>query len=338
VQKRWNGCISLYDGNWVANATQLVVKSVNFAPQDVNTGVLSYTYPNALILLSNGNLIAFGGCTQVVPTNTTNSVLAGCATQLTWTGTLFSTIAIDFTNYQGASATPGVAMTAFDGRPYRDAVLQPNSKPIAVRAKPNAGSCCLYELVRLNTDGSEDSAWTKTAVPSIAATADTGVPSIALDNLGRSYSGNHVTSAGTQSIKLSRFQGDPIGCNFDLDGNGGAANAATDGVIALRYLAGYKDPNFTTNAIGVGAARTDYAAINSFITSSCSGTTATSCTLDIDGDNRKLATTDGVLLIRAMLGIPIVTNAIGTGATRNTWALVRNHLANNCGMTGLPPP
>ena len=47
------------------------------------------------------------------------------------------------------------------------------------------------------------------------------------------------------------------------------------------------------------------------------------CVLDLDGNNSINALTDGLLLLRAMLGLTdtaVTIGAIGAGATRTTWA------------------
>ena len=59
------------------------------------------------------------------------------------------------------------------------------------------------------------------------------------------------------------------------------------------------------------------------------------CTMDIDGDGIYRATTDGLILSRALLGMTgaAVTNGlVGHNPPRNTWALIRAHLNNSCGM------
>jgi Domain of unknown function (DUF5122) beta-propeller len=339
TQKRWAACLNVIDPLFRAGVFDV------YKTEFVLAAPLGYTYPTAVAKLADNSTLIAGGCTTVEPSTTVanSSILRGCVSRLSWTGSApFFTVAQDFTYSAGdADGFDGVALTATatESRMYRSLFVQASGKAIAVRARPSAASvCCTYEIVRITNNGVDEASpnWVKTQIPSIAAASEVGVPGLAVDSLGRSYSGNHVTSGGNQTIKLSRFQGDPLSCNFDLDGNGGAPNAATDGVIALRHLAGFKDPNFTLNALGASAARTDYSAVNSFIVGSCSGNPTTTCTLDIDGDGKKLPTTDGVLLIRAMLSIPNVTGAIGTGATRNTWALVKAHLQDKCGMTGLP--
>lgn len=66
---------------------------------------------------------------------------------------------------------------------------------------------------------------------------------------------------------------------------------------------------------------------------------ATNCSMDIDGDGLVQATTDGLMLARAMFGLTgtAVTNgAIGAGASRNTWSAIRNFLNTRCGHNFAP--
>jgi CSLREA domain-containing protein len=63
------------------------------------------------------------------------------------------------------------------------------------------------------------------------------------------------------------------------------------------------------------------------------------CTLDVDGNGSLDALTDGLLAIRSMFGLTgtAATNgAVGSGASRNTWALIQKYLSDNCGTTFAP--
>jgi len=63
------------------------------------------------------------------------------------------------------------------------------------------------------------------------------------------------------------------------------------------------------------------------------------CTLDVDGDGSVGALTDGVLLLRAMLGMTgtaVWTNALGQDAPRNSWPLLREYLNGRCGANFAP--
>jgi uncharacterized delta-60 repeat protein len=63
--------------------------------------------------------------------------------------------------------------------------------------------------------------------------------------------------------------------------------------------------------------------------------TARACTMDIDGDGVINATTDGLILLRAMLGFSgtsALANAVAPGAARSTWPQVREYLFDQCRM------
>ncbi len=63
------------------------------------------------------------------------------------------------------------------------------------------------------------------------------------------------------------------------------------------------------------------------------------CTMDIDDDGEIDATTDGLLITRAMLGLTgtaVTEGAIGTNALRTSWADIRSFLNTRCGTGFLP--
>ena len=64
------------------------------------------------------------------------------------------------------------------------------------------------------------------------------------------------------------------------------------------------------------------------------------CTLDIDGDNRVLATTDALIYTRISLGMSgssvLAGITFASHATRNSWPMIRDYLVTQCGMTVAP--
>ena len=82
--------------------------------------------------------------------------------------------------------------------------------------------------------------------------------------------------------------------SIDIDNDGNFA-AATDGVLLLRHLFGMRDATLTNSAVGANAER-NAAAISSYVA-------ALGNALDIDGDNAVTATTDGLLVLRYLLGL-----------------------------------
>jgi alpha-tubulin suppressor-like RCC1 family protein len=67
---------------------------------------------------------------------------------------------------------------------------------------------------------------------------------------------------------------------------------------------------------------------------------APSCTLDVDDDGAVSALSDGLIMVRAMLGMSgtaVTAGMIGANATRPTWPQIRAHLSGSCGLQGLAP-
>ena len=86
---------------------------------------------------------------------------------------------------------------------------------------------------------------------------------------------------------------------------------ATDGVMILRYLFGLRGDAITNGLIGASATRTA-PQMQDFLAS-------IRPLLDIDGNQRFEPLTDGVMIVRYMLGLrmPLVTaGVLGTNATR----------------------
>lgn len=117
---------------------------------------------------------------------------------------------------------------------------------------------------------------------------------------------------------------------LDIDDDA-TANAATDGILALRYLFGFRGTALTNGAIGGGAVNTTSGEVEDVLNSSLE-------MLDVDGNGVRDAATDGILIIRYLFGFrddALVNGAVGPGATRTTGAEVAAFLDE---FTPLPPP
>ena len=98
---------------------------------------------------------------------------------------------------------------------------------------------------------------------------------------------------------------------IDIDGNN-AYDAATDGLLMIRYLFGFTGASLTNGAIGTGPARSSPTDIAQYMDN-------IKPIMDVDGNGQTDALTDGLMLLRHLLGLqgPSLTNgAIGFGATR----------------------
>jgi len=99
---------------------------------------------------------------------------------------------------------------------------------------------------------------------------------------------------------------------LDIDGNT-TADAVTDGLLLIRYLSGLPDEMLVPGAIGGGSpARTAAAEVKQYLVN-------LRPMLDVDGNGAVDAATDGVLLLRYLLGLrgdALTANAVGTAARR----------------------
>jgi uncharacterized repeat protein (TIGR01451 family) len=124
--------------------------------------------------------------------------------------------------------------------------------------------------------------------------------------------------SGATSVSAT-FALSPLSARIlDVDNNN-AYDAATDGVLVLRHLFGLTGTALTNNALGSGfdPARVADPALRNYLINVLPY-------LDVDGNGRVDALTDGLMILRALLGLTdtqVTLNAIGVGATRNPTAI-----------------
>lgn len=84
---------------------------------------------------------------------------------------------------------------------------------------------------------------------------------------------------------------------LDIDDSSTATkyDAATDGLLLMRYLRGLRGSALTDDALGATAQR-NVTQIEQYIANNLAG-------FDVDGDGLTLATTDGIMILRRLLGI-----------------------------------
>jgi Putative Ig domain len=126
--------------------------------------------------------------------------------------------------------------------------------------------------------------------------------------IGNTVSGT-PTAAGNSSVTFKVTDGSgqtaTLTVNFtitapptlDIDDSAPTTpyDAATDGMLLMRYLLGFRDAALTTGAISPSAGR-DATQIAAHIAANLTR-------LDVDGDGKTLATSDGVMILRRLLGI-----------------------------------
>ena len=130
----------------------------------------------------------------------------------------------------------------------------------------------------------------------------------------------NTTKAVTAYFALT--SGGPFTLDIDLTNPNTKYDAPTDGVMVARYLFGLRGAAITDNALGVSPGRSA-AQIPAFLADILP-------LLDIDGNGQVDALTDGLLILRHMLGLSgtaLTSNAIGAGPVlRSDPAVVRAYL------------
>ena len=105
-----------------------------------------------------------------------------------------------------------------------------------------------------------------------------------------------------------------IGCfDFDIDIDD-ETSALTDGLLVLRHLYGFSGTTLVDGAVTITAARPGTSAISNYFDTHA-------IQLDIDGDERIEALTDGLLLLRYLFGFEgteLIEGALGSGAVRTS--------------------
>jgi hypothetical protein len=177
-------------------------------------------------------------------------------------------------------------------------------------------------------------ALTATASSGLPITFDTWTPSVC------SISGNTVTattrslcgirasqagighiSAASQSLHLV-----PVAFTLDVDASVTATkyDAGTDGLLASRYMLGLTGTALTSSALGATAGRIDPDLIRAYLNDG-------RFLLDIDGNGKLDAFTDGLLIHRYLLGqrgSALTTGAFDPLGTRTSIADIEAHLSS----------
>lgn len=128
-------------------------------------------------------------------------------------------------------------------------------------------------------------------------------------------------------------------CDATLGNNWALPDAAVPPTIANNNYLCVRHP--TANAYGASSQTSvTVGGYTTQFTSFVGQGPASGCSVDVDGNGTISAATDGLLLVRAMLGFTgtAVTNgALGSGVlTRSDWASIRTFLNANCGTNFAP--
>lgn len=126
-------------------------------------------------------------------------------------------------------------------------------------------------------------------------------------------------------------------CNLDVDGD--QAFDRIDAQLALRHLFGYAPAALREGLPTSDACVTRTgASLAAFIDTQRTPVAALGnlAPLDLDGNGRVEALTDGLMLLRVTLGLTgtaVTANALGDAPTRSDWAAIRTYLNGQCGLS-----
>ena len=132
---------------------------------------------------------------------------------------------------------------------------------------------------------------------------------------------NRTANTTGYELELPQLRLNVSAETLDVDGNG-KTEALTDGLLIIRYLFEFRGQVLINLAIANDAVLTTAEEIEARLQ-------AMESILDVDGDGKTEALTDGLLIIRYLFGFRgdvLVENAIGSGATRATSSQIEDYL------------
>jgi PKD repeat protein len=158
----------------------------------------------------------------------------------------------------------------------------------------------------------------------VAGTTAVDLRSAQFTNLtGSTFTLNPVPVPGTDGTDGQITIVSSARTTLDVDGNG-RADALTDGLAIVRYLFGFTGNALTNGVVDPTGTRTSASAIISYLDA------ARTTMLDVDGNGKVDALTDGLAIVRYLFGFTgsaLVNGVIDPAGTRNTAAAVQSFLA-----------
>jgi Domain of unknown function (DUF5122) beta-propeller len=160
----------------------------------------------------------------------------------------------------------------------------------------------------------------------VAGNAFVPIPNGVSWNLSLASSDKIVVPGNCGTLRpycLMRLKGGPYpasACTLNADANNSIA-ASTDAMLVTRYLLGFQGEALTNGATGQNATRTAEEIVTYLETLKNDPARK----LDLDGDGQSLAFTDGLLMLRAMLGLSGDALTVGAmGQTSVAYPTLRN--------------
>ena len=292
-------------------------------------------YAQAVALQADGMIVIAGYCVGAMEDNDF------CVVRLDRFGAFDTTFDGPSGNSNGKFLLP--VGTSDDNA--RALLIQPDGKIVVAGNCLVSGSNYDFCAARLNSDGSLDAAFDgpsgasngKFLLPITAAKSDSAA-ALAQQPDGKLLIAGHCDNAANADFCVTRLHLDGS-LDVSFDGPGGTGN----GKFLLPI--GSSDDIATAMLLQADGkiilAGDCYSGASRFCIARLYGGPFgyKNCTMDIDGDGKVLASTDGLLLSRVALGMTgstVLAGATSPTATRDTWPKVRDYLINLCGMTVAP--
>lgn len=289
----------------------------------VNRNLACYSNPNMRISndgLSCGLNLASGTIAGVAPDTPEESCIgsaAGC-------GAAAPSCA---NNPSCAHATRGLNYVRVKVSRWRDAAvsgtIQQSGSPVANLSICTSNPEILCTVSSGSYRCSGPAGWTGSIHPRAAGYR---IPAVKIPN---------ALASGVTSNLSALLDSAYPNCNLDVDGNG-LLEADRDGAAMLQRFLGFAAPSFGSLA-GICAQNTTAAALY---------TASEKASVGVLGTPSANATSDGIVLLRAMQGLTgsaVTQSAIPAGATRSQWSLpaginnnIREWLNANCGTSFSP--
>ena len=161
------------------------------------------------------------------------------------------------------------------------------------------------------------------------------VMSIAMQPDGKIIAAGFCSNGTDNDFCLARYLSHGA-IDTSFNGTGKVLTAIGSGADVARALALQPDGKIVVSGYCSNGSKTDFCLVRY----EGGPFDARNCSLDIDGDNQVLATTDMLIGTRIALGMtgPAVLSGISFAphATRPTWPLIRDYLVSQCGMSIVP--
>lgn len=192
--------------------------------------------------------------------------------------------------------------------------LQADGKLVTV------GQCggTLLCLMRFNGDGSSDPTFAGGRVQTQIGVMAWGDDLVVQPDGSIVVGGTSTDATSNAFFALVRYQGGPypaLGCTLNVNRNL-LLEPNANATLVLRYLLGLRGAALTNGALGANPGRTSAEPETYLADLLAQGK------LDVDGDSQALAMTDGLLILRAMLGL--TGTALTQGATNAAHPNVRD--------------